>query len=160
MRLAVPLCLACTALLTVALQATGATKTIPQPCPHLVAHAATPERFVPAGWHLEVVKKGDLNADGISDAVLVMEKGNNGDAYRLVIVFGNSAGGFDLAADNSELLNGVPYGGFAPYPVSEGFKIHHDAFTIEMRRDGPGGVADITFTFRHQDSRFVLISDA
>lgn len=139
-------------LLVVAIPATGLAKTIPASSPPLAAHAATPEKFVPVGWRLWEIRKGDLNKDGVSDAVLIMQRGDNERAYRLAVVFGNSAGGFDLAAENGEIMNGDQ----ASYPNSDGFQIRRGAFTVQMERVG-GGVADITFTFRYQDGRFVLI---
>jgi len=33
-----------------------------------------PERFAPAGWQVDGVKRGDLNGDKIDDAVIVMTK--------------------------------------------------------------------------------------
>jgi hypothetical protein len=157
MRLAVPPCLACAAALIVAIAVTRSAKAISEEDPPLVSHAAAPEEFVPAGWRVWQIRKGDLNKDGVSDAALIMRHGDSGDTYRLVIVFGNSAGGFDLAADNSELLTVVPDGDSVACPVSEGLKIRHGVFTVQMQKEGTGGATRITFTFRYQDNRFVLI---
>lgn len=40
--------------------------------PRIVEHAPTPEAFVPAGWRLEHVARGHLDADAREDALLVL----------------------------------------------------------------------------------------
>src|SRR5882724_2087426 len=42
--------------------------------PKLAIHAVSPDDFIPKGWNLESMKKGDLNGDGRIDIALVLHQ--------------------------------------------------------------------------------------
>lgn len=71
-----------------------------------------PEVFVPAGWKIMAKADGDLNKDGIPDAVFVLKENaeEKGGAETenmkriLVIIFGTPSGGYKLSATSKEAV--------------------------------------------------------
>jgi len=56
--------------------------------PKLAVHAATPNDFIPKGWKLEQMKKGDLNGDGKADIALVLHQNDPRNVVRNELVLG------------------------------------------------------------------------
>jgi hypothetical protein len=121
------------------------------------AEVASPELVVPSGWSIWEIRKGDLTNDGQNDAVVVMQHGNESGEFRVAALVANSTGGFDLVADNSKLLTYRPEVGLAYALNSENFSIRDGAFSIQMMREGKGGAASVTFTFKRMEGDFVLV---
>lgn len=78
--------------------------------PALPARAATVAGFLPAGWHIERQLQTDLDGDGRSDAVLLLQPVQAAAAPtglsppRLLLVLLRDAAGWTLAARNSRLV--------------------------------------------------------
>jgi hypothetical protein len=87
--------------------------------PKLVKRSLSLAGFVPKGWVLEQRKSGDLNGDGRADAMLVLHQNDprnvlenkdglgvaklNSNPRMIGVVFAR-AGGFDLIAENHQLV--------------------------------------------------------
>lgn len=80
--------------------------------PEVAASAAAPEGFVPAGWRLMQTARGDLNGDGLADAVVVAESERvtdaPGDSWELprllVIAFAEAGGRLRLSAVSEKVV--------------------------------------------------------
>ena len=79
----------------------------------LPAHAAKIEAWVPAGWDLGEVARGDLNGDGVEDAVFTLKlksDGKDGPAYdpetRVVVVVLGDHEGYKLLEVDKTLVPG------------------------------------------------------
>ncbi len=86
------------------------------------------DSFVPVGWKLEDVKKGDLNGDSIADAVLqlrqVKDEGDDFDR-RIVILLKGTSGSFSKAAQSDNVIRcsicgGMLGGGPADIEIEKG----------------------------------------
>ncbi|HEX3100199.1 MAG TPA: hypothetical protein VHQ01_00330, partial [Pyrinomonadaceae bacterium] len=72
--------------------------------------ASSTSKFVPAGWSIESTITGDLNTDGLADAVIVfVEKG--GDERVLMIAFKNANGEFERVVTAKDVLQCRSCGG-------------------------------------------------
>ncbi len=96
------------------------------------------EAFVPAGWKIIAQADGDLNKDGIPDAVLVLgekaEEKEGADMENmkriLVIIFGTPSGGYKLSAASKEAVLCKACGGILGDPFV-GVKIVRGAVVVE-----------------------------
>lgn len=80
-------------ILCVLLPAWGFAPSYSEPDPANQFHA-----FIPAGWDLRAVEKGDLNGDSIKDAVLILEQPGSEEGDRLVYILEGTRTGFQTAA--------------------------------------------------------------
>ena len=145
--------------------------------PELADHAATAEAFVPSKWRLEDLKSGDLNGDGLPDAVLVLREDNpagvidgssQGGPERydtnprmLAVLLANAGGGYDLALEDHSLIarptdpsqqDPLDPDGIQPGEIA----ITNGTLQITLGYFG-GDMGNVTFTFRYRNKRFELI---
>jgi hypothetical protein len=139
--------------------------------------SASFDAWVPAGWKLILTAAGDLDRDGISDAVLVLEQTNpanlkpheglgtsvlNVNPRRLLILLKTSDGYRNilsrddlLPSENSEVSPCLDD------PLQEGgISVSSGKFIVELRAwlsCGSWGVTHRKFTFRLENNRFRLI---
>jgi hypothetical protein len=119
--------------------------------------------FVPARWKIMEQAKGDLNKDGIPDAVLVLknsEEEKDGvdttDMKRLlVIVLGTPAGGYNLSTISEEAILCKDCGGIFGDPFA-GIKIARGVIVIE-HYGGSNQRWGYTHRWRYQDGDWCLI---
>ena len=86
--------------------------------PKLKKEAANLDQFIPKGWKLMDSVNGDINKDGITDYVFILESKekykipddfmNKEYSYRILgIAFGKKGGGYHLALQNNKfIING------------------------------------------------------
>jgi hypothetical protein len=143
--------------------------------PKLPPQAASAEAFVPPGWKLETKVVGDLNRDGVPDLVLVLREDNpknlvehdilgdnplNTNPRILAIAFGSKAGPYTLQLQNHTLIprREVPT---VEDPLEEG-NVAIDRDVLRLKLDyfmsaGSWSAFNVTFRFRHQNGRHLLI---
>jgi hypothetical protein len=134
--------------------------------------------WIPKGWDIIALETGDLNRDGIDDAVLVVEEANpanlkrnrespgadilNLNPRRLIILF-NTSGGFKEILSRDGLLpseNEENNPCLADPLDGKGVSINRGNLVIELQTwlsCGSYGVTNEKFTFRLEDTRFRLI---
>lgn len=130
--------------------------------------ADVPAGFAPAGWKVEGIAKGDLNADGRADLAikLIEDKGAEEketpqpDRNRVMVVAFEVGGKLKRVAVADKLLQCTSCGG-AFYGVLEApasVSISKGVIVVEQEH-GSREVSKSTFRFRHDASRgrFVLI---
>ena len=95
------------------------------------------ERFIPKGYEVLNFTKGNLNRDGIDDAILILKVINENESSTdnspkrpLYILIGNANGGYKLATKNSNCVLGIRDGGMMGDPFS-GVAIKNGYFSIE-----------------------------
>ncbi len=144
--------------------------------PEIAKSGETIQRFIPQGWKIHKpiyggdIVRGDLNKDGIEDAVLVLQHLNKvaeekfcGDSYEspedhpriLVILSGQKGGGYRLSAQDNRLLFRSQEGGMMGDPL-ESLKIERGTLVIEYY----GGSAwrwRITQRYRLENTGWFLI---
>ena len=143
--------------------------------PQLPKSAKILNDFVPAGWEINRNIGGDLNADGVADTVLVLKgtdpklkyEGWSTDSNpRILAVLLKDKDGFKLAAQNNSIIPIPP----SPYgesidsgtnSVSDSIKI--DKGNLEFTLKFVQGhyvfyYKTEIYTFRYQDSEFVLVN--
>jgi hypothetical protein len=162
-----------------ALAADGDLVVPPVTYPVLPFHEPTPEQFAPPGWRVESKVEGDLDGDGLKDVALVLRQtdprnivdasGQGGPAKFdtnpriLVVAFASQTpvGGYHLQLQNHTLIarvtaptdqdpldpNGVQPGGIA---------IAHGTLQVTLGYFA-GNMGHMTYTFRLQGGRFMLI---
>ncbi len=144
--------------------------------PTLTAHAATAQGFVPKGWKLETLLKGDLDGDGRDDLVLVLHQQDPHNVVEhdglgespldtnprmLAVAFAQPAGGYALVLSNHDLITR------RDDPVlddvfegSGGVSIGHGTLQVALHMwasAGSWGTSMTSYTFRWQHGRFELI---
>jgi hypothetical protein len=143
--------------------------------PVLPAQGATLEAFVPKGWRMEFVKRGDLDGDKREDAVFVlrMQHADN--------ILENDGLGTDLFDTNPRILGAAFADGegyrlavqdhaLIPRPDSptmddylesaDSLVVRRGAFAVTLHAWSSAGswdTSNTTFTFRYQDNCFRLI---
>jgi len=146
--------------------------------PALPKTGKAPGDFVPRGWKLEIEQKGDLNGDGINDAVLVLREDNpanvvkndslgeselNTNPRMLVVIFGAKEGGYTLAMENHALIprHTVPTMDDVIDGVTGGsVAVRRGAFSVTLGiwfSAGSWSMGHVSHTFRWQNNRFELI---
>ena len=115
------------------------------------------KRFIPNGYEVLNFTKGNLNRDGIDDAILILkvinEDNSMGDSPKrsLYILIGNGNGGYKLATKNSKCVLGVKDGGMIGDPFSA-VAIKNGYFSIEHYGGSSWRWIKIT-TFRYDSDR-------
>ena len=146
--------------------------------PSLPETAGSAEAFVPAGWAIEVLEKGDLNKDGRDDLLLVLKEDNPANMMTndpespgadewdanpriLAVAFALKKGGYALVLKSDDFLPrhddpciDDPFGGAE---IADG--------AIEIRfhlwaNAGTWYTSDSKFTFRYRDKGFRLVAYA
>lgn len=138
------------------------------------------EDFVPKGWEVILYKNGDLNKDGIKDAVVVIEKKDpknirshdgfgsdtlNLNPRNLLVLFKRKEGGYTLVSKNEK--------DFIPSPNSEinpclsdpllqdgDITIDKGILTVSLRfwlSCGSWYVNNASYVFRYQQNQMMLI---
>jgi hypothetical protein len=144
--------------------------------PPLPATGAAAESFVPAGWGIEVLEKGDLNRDGRPDLLLVLKQDDPANLITndpdspgegewdanpriLAVAFAAKKGGFELALESDDFLPrhenpciDDPFGmaDIADGNVRIGLHLWANA--------GTWYTSDSIFTFRYSSKAFRLVS--
>lgn len=111
--------------------------------------------FVPAGAKLLETSKGDLNGDGIADALLVVDTpapeglaaGENGPHRSLLLVLGTAEGKWQLAARNDRLVPCSTCGGIAGDPFGYA-RVDNGTVTVVTSGGSRERWTD-TYTFRY-----------
>ncbi|MCW3085632.1 MAG: hypothetical protein JWP12_2998 [Bacteroidetes bacterium] len=158
-----------TVLLVISLLFSGASFAQQHPLPVIVPDGQVVSSFIPEGWHLlDSVAYGDLNKDGLKDAVFVIESKDKitktlysdtiiydteeGSTARiLIILFQHKDGRFRLAVQNNDFILRSDEGGAFGEPFN-GLEIKNGALTIHFY----GGsrerwAADYVFRFQNND---------
>jgi len=143
--------------------------------PSLPARASTVRGFVPKGWKLEAQELGDLNGDGIGDAVLVLHQNNprnivaneigpglsrvNANPRLLVVVLGERRPhGYALVLQNSTLIPRL-MDAITDDPF-DGISIFQGTFRVSLHLwvcAGSWGSQEVTLAFRYQEGCFKLV---
>ena len=144
--------------------------------PELLRQGADATAFVPQGWLLEREIKGDLNADGIDDLVLVLHDNDpanltkpdlgmdvplNTNPRMLAVALADGEGGYRLALANSTIIPRVIYTNMSD-PLSEagGVSIDRDSLVVAIYYFYSSGGSDtghMDFRFRYENDDFRLI---
>lgn len=144
--------------------------------PSIAPSASTAEGFIPKGWRIEARATGDLNGDGADDLILVLRdteprnvldnKGLGPNRFdtnprMTVVAFKRAAGGYDFALANHSLIprNTQPTID-DPMEDADPPKIRNGILRLSLHLFANAGGADMgsmSFAFRYQDRRFVLI---
>ena len=167
------------AILLLALIAPAFSYDIPEAVyPSLPVSAGSAEAFVPAGWAIEVMEKGDLNKDGRDDLLLVFKGDDPGNIIAndpespganewdanpriLAVAFALKKGGYGLVLQSDEFLPrhedpclDDPFGGaeIADGAIKIRFHLWANA--------GTWYTSDSSFTFRYRDKAFRLVAYA
>ena len=144
--------------------------------PQIAASATTAEGFAPHGWRIELKAVGDLNGDGQDDLVLVLRDTDprnvvdnselgpsrfDTNPRLLVVAFRRPSGGYDLILANHEL---IPRG---TEPNIDDVLEDADPPTIKkgvlrlglhlFANAGGSDMGEITYGFRYQENRFLLV---
>jgi hypothetical protein len=144
--------------------------------PALPHHARSPEGFAPDGWEIEKMVVGDLNGDGVADAVLVLHDtdrknvvkndGMGADPFDtnpriLAVVFASKDGGYDLAVENHLLIPRPTLTNLEDYlSQSGGVEVKNGALRVSLYLFADAGGWDMgttTYTFRWSPDGFRLI---
>lgn len=154
-----------------------------QGIPAIMTKAASPSGFVPRGWKTFMTTEGDLNKDGLADAVLILQQTDPGriiknpetlgpdsldlNARILLVLFRDSAGGYRLAARNDGFL---PAPGNVENPCesdrlfdTDALKISKGVLTLRFHfwsSCGSYGMSIDDYVFRYQQDQFRLIGYA
>jgi len=124
------------------------------------------DSFVPVGWKVLGTEEGDLNKDGLDDAVMVTEDvnyktvaGTLCDQFscprRLLILFQTKNKGYELSTESDKAILLAGEGGIFGDPFA-GIEIENGSFLINFY----GGSAwrwSNSYRFRYQDSAWFLI---
>jgi hypothetical protein len=123
----------------------------------------TIESFIPADLSSINITKGDLNLDGLEDAILVMEEkkaSEESDPQRVVyLLIGQNDGSFLLGANNSNVMLCKSCGGTKGDPF-EGVTINKGYFSLEFS----GGSRElwtriITFKYNKEEKNWYIHKD-
>jgi hypothetical protein len=120
--------------------------------------AASTSKFVPAGWTLESTISGDLNTDGVADAVLVFVSKAEGERA-LMIAFKNAGGEFERVVTARNVLQCTDCGGMlGGEKNTPDIKIVKGVLIINTLT-GSRESTDSTFRFRYDPkvAKFALI---
>ena len=144
--------------------------------PELVSQGADATAFVPQGWLLEGEIKGDLNADGADDLVLVLHDNDPANLLKtewapetpvdtnprmLAVAFADAKGGHRLALANSVIIPRIIYTNQSD-PLSESCGVSIDRGSLAVAiyyfySSGGSNTGNISFRFRHENKNFRLI---
>ena len=116
-----------------------------------------PSSVVPKGWAKQWSAEGDLNADGLSDQVVILKRadGSVDGPRRLLITFGKSDGTSSVAADTQTFL---PVVEDEKDPLADDNPLTIKNRSLRVYVEGMGtDLTHETFTFRYQNSEFQLI---
>ncbi len=149
------------------------------PIPKLRANAHNAAEFAPPGWKVKDQAAGDLNGDGLSDLVFVLQEqdkdliiSNESFGVRemdtnprvLGIAFARPDGTYALATQNSELIPRWTDPRMDDwFEEGDGLKVQRGAFSVGLHyfsNVGSWYTGFTTFTFRYQHRRFELIGYA
>ncbi len=120
--------------------------------------ANSTSKFVPAGWSIESMITGDLNTDGIADAILVFVDKAEG-TRALMIAFKNAKGEFERVVTANAVLQCKSCGGMLGGETNApDIKIVKGVLIIKTLT-GSRESTDSTFRFRYDPkvSKFALI---
>ena len=120
--------------------------------------ASSTSKFVPAGWSIESTITGDLNTDGIADAVIVFVHKAEGERA-LMIAFKNAKGEFERVVTAKDVLQCTSCGGMlGGEKNTPDIKIAKGVLIINTLT-GSRESTDSTFRFRYDPkvSKFALI---
>ena len=144
--------------------------------PELVSQGGDATAFVPAGWLLERQIKGDLNADGIDDLVLVLRDNDPANLTKpvlgmdtpldtnprmLVVALADATVGYRLALVNSIIIPRVIYSNESD-PLSEtgGVSIDRGSLVVAIYyfySSGGSDTGNMSFRYRYESEDFRLI---
>ena len=139
--------------------------------PKLKKEVTNLDQFIPEGWELMGSVNGDINKDGITDYVFILESKekykipddfmNKEYSYRILgITFGKKGGGYHLALQNNNfIING-----------DQNSSLDEPFLDMEIKKNGTiwfkfyffysagsWWVSNDTYVFRYQNNRFELI---
>jgi hypothetical protein len=128
------------------------------PAATVAATAKSPAGLVPAGYKIEREIKGDLNKDGLEDAVLAIDAKKEDSHGGLLIAF-NKDGHYETALENRECFSyeGFNLGKCGDTPGEMQLSIKKGVLIIEYGDGCGGNYYHKTFKFRYQNSDFELI---
>ena len=142
--------------------------------PKIATYAESPDGFVPAGWKLESLARGDLNGDALPDIVLVLRDADPANLIdaglpdkldtnprMLVVALGRAGGGYYLAVDNHTLITRTDNPQADDYYASDkGIDIAGGALHVHLRYfayAGSWSASTSKFTFRYRGGDLELI---
>ncbi|MBR7916786.1 hypothetical protein KDX16_13150 [Burkholderia vietnamiensis] len=143
--------------------------------PRLVQRANGPDGFVPLGWKIELLRKGDLTGAKHEDLVMVLRQNDPRNIISddgmcensldtnpriLAVAFARPDGSYALALENHTLIPRRESSCFDDALEEGNVSITHGTMNLTLHRFASTGtweMGDATYTFRWQNQRFELI---
>jgi hypothetical protein len=127
------------------------------PAAAVAATAKSPAGLVPAGYKIESEIKGDLNKDGLEDAVLAIDAKKE-DSYGGLLIAFNRGEHYETALENRECFSyeGINFGR-SGIPGHMSISIKKGVLVIENSDGCCGYYYNLTYKFRYQNNDFELI---